>query len=70
MSLFQFFLNFRPEPVLVQDIRQRALALWSRKKGYFLTIEVRDQVCDLNRKSQIKVKVNACYRNKNLFQHA
>jgi len=64
MSLFQFFFNFRPEPVLVHDIRQRALALWSRKKGYFLTIEVPGQVCDLFHKSQSKVKISACYKNK------
>jgi hypothetical protein len=51
----------------VQDIRQRALALWSRNKGCFLTIEVPGQVCDLFRKSQIKVKTNAFYRNEIRF---
>ena len=53
--------------MLVQDIRQRALALWSRKKGCFLTIEVPGQVCELFRRSQIKVKTNAFYRNKIRF---
>jgi hypothetical protein len=51
----------------VQDIRQRALALWSRNKGCFLTIEVPGQVRDLFRKFQIKVKTNAFYRNKIRF---
>jgi hypothetical protein len=46
---------------------RRLVALWSRKKGCFLTIEVPGQVCDLFGKSQIKVKTNAFYQNKILF---
>jgi hypothetical protein len=44
-------------PMLIQDIRQPPLALWSRKEGYFLTIEVPGQVCDLFETQVMNIKV-------------